>query len=142
LIGLVNPKCLNLIGTGVVVNVPAFFQELENLEKKGLNCEDRVFISDRAHLVFEVHQLVDGLEEVELGAQNIGTTRKGIGPTYSTKTARSGIRVYDLFNWESFEKRLRALALGFKRRYGDLLQYDVEKELEKYKVGAPPDTLR
>lgn len=132
--GLVNPKCVNLIGTGCVVHVPSFFQELENVQKKGLNTEDRIYVSDRAHLVFDLHQLVDGLEEVELGAQNIGTTRKGIGPTYSTKAARSGIRVYELFNWPEFEKRFRALAHGYKRRFGDLLEYDVEKELERYKV--------
>ncbi|KAL7273980.1 Adenylosuccinate synthase [Rhizina undulata] len=132
--GLVNPKCLNLIGSGVVVHIPSFFTELENVQKKGLDTTDRIFISDRAHLVFDLHQLVDGLEEVELGTRLIGTTRKGIGPTYSTKAARSGIRVYDLFNWEEFEKKLRNLAHGYKRRFGDLLNYDVEQELEKYKV--------
>lgn len=131
-----NPKCVNLIGSGCVVHVPSFFQELENVQKKGLNTDDRIYISDRAHLVFDLHQLVDGLEEIELGAQNIGTTRKGIGPTYSTKAARSGIRVYELFNWPEFDKRFRALALGYKKRFGDLLDYDVDKELERYKVGG------
>jgi len=77
---------------------------------------------------------VDGLEEVELGAQNIGTTRKGIGPTYSSKAARSGIRIYELFNWPEFEKRFRALAHGYKKRFGDLLEYDEDGELERYKV--------
>ena len=132
--GLVNPKCVNLVGSGCVVHVPSFFQELENVQKKGLNTEDRIYISDRAHLVFDLHQLVDGLEEVELGAQKIGTTRKGIGPTYSTKAARSGIRIYELFNWPEFEKRFRALAYGYKKRFGDLLEYDEEEELGRYKV--------
>jgi adenylosuccinate synthase len=115
--------------------VPSFFAELKAIEDKGLDSTDRIFISDRAHLVFDLHQLVDGLEEVELGAKNIGTTRKGIGPTYSTKASRSGIRVYELFNWPGFEKKLRLLAHGYKRRFGDLLVYDVEEELAKYKVG-------
>ncbi|KAF8474890.1 Adenylosuccinate synthetase [Kalaharituber pfeilii] len=134
--GLVNPRCINLIGSGCVVHIPSFFNELENVEKKGLNTNDRIFISDRAHIVFDLHQLVDGLEEVELGAQNIGTTRKGIGPSYSTKAARSGIRMYELFNWPEFEKRLRAMYHGYKRRFGDLLQHDVDKELERYKEYA------
>lgn len=134
--GLVNPKCVNLVGSGCVVHVPSFFQELENVQKKGLNTEDRIYISDRAHLVFDLHQLVDGLEEVELGAQKIGTTRKGIGPTYSTKAARSGIRIYELFNWPEFEKRFRALAYGYKKRFGDLLEYDEEEELGRYKEYA------
>ena len=114
--------------------MPSFFYELENIQKKGLDTTNRIFISDRAHLVFDLHQLVDGLEEVELGAKGIGTTRKGIGPTYSTKAARSGIRVYELFHWEEFEKKLRLLAAGYKRRFGDLLKYNVEEELARYKV--------
>ncbi|KAA8893680.1 Adenylosuccinate synthetase [Sphaerosporella brunnea] len=132
--GLVNPKCTNLIGTGTVVHVPSFFAELKAIQDKGLDSTDRIFISDRAHLVFDLHQLVDGLEEVELGAQNIGTTRKGIGPTYSTKASRSGVRVYELFDWPIFEKKLRLLAQGYKLRFGDLLSYNVEEELSKYKV--------
>jgi adenylosuccinate synthase len=124
-----------LIGTGTVVHVPSFFAELQAIQDKGLDATDRIFISDRAHLVFDLHQLVDGLEEVELGAKAVGTTRKGIGPTYSTKASRSGIRVYELFDWPNFEKKLRLLANGFKRRFGDLLTYDVEKELTQYRVG-------
>ncbi|KAI5812519.1 Adenylosuccinate synthetase [Pyronema omphalodes] len=139
--GLVNPKCLNLIGTGTVVHVPSFFAELKAIQDKGLDSTDRIFISDRAHLVFDLHQLVDGLEEVELGAKNIGTTRKGIGPTYSTKASRSGIRVHELFDWPVFERKLRLLADGYKKRFGDLLgDYSVDKELEQYKVYT--ETLR
>lgn len=136
--GLVNPKCRNIIGSGVVVHVPSFFSELESLEKKGLNTIGRIFISDRAHLVFDLHQLVDGLEEAELGSGGIGTTKKGIGPAYSTKAARSGVRVHELFHWEEFEAKLRRLASGFKSRFGDLLKYDVEEEVARYKVRPPP----
>lgn len=71
--GLLNPKCLNLIGSGAVVHVPSFFKELEDLNQKGLNTEGRIFISDRAHVVFNLHQLVDGLEERELGKGAVGT---------------------------------------------------------------------
>jgi adenylosuccinate synthase len=70
--GLVNPNCINVIGSGCVVHVPSFFKELEALEKHGLNTEGRIYISDRAHVVFDVHQQVDGLEEVELGQGFIG----------------------------------------------------------------------
>ncbi|KAI5778225.1 Adenylosuccinate synthetase [Geopyxis carbonaria] len=132
--GLVNSRCMNLIGTGTVVHIPSFFAELDAIHKKGLNSTDRIFISDRAHIVLDLHQLVDGLEEVELGASHIGTTRKGIGPTYSTKASRSGIRVYELFNWPEFEKKLRALEFGYKRRFGDLLEYDVEEELARFRI--------
>jgi adenylosuccinate synthase len=124
-----------LIGSGVVVYVPAFFKELEDLEAKGLSdVRSRIFISDRSHVVFDLHQLVDGLEEVELGSASVGTTRKGIGPTYSTKAARSGVRISEIFNEELFNKKLRKLADGYKKRYGDLLNYDVEVEIAKFNV--------
>lgn len=91
-------------------------------------------------MVFDLHQLVDGLEEIELGKGLIGTTRKGIGPTYSTKATRSGIRITDLFDKDqnfdlaNLEEKLGRLAHGFKRRFGDLLKYDIEQELSKFKV--------
>lgn len=65
--GLVNPSCTGLIGNGVVVHLPSFFEELEALERQGLDCTGRLFVSDRAQLVFDFHQIVDGLKEVELG---------------------------------------------------------------------------
>jgi adenylosuccinate synthase len=85
--------------------------------------------------------LVDGLEEVELGGKSIGTTRRGIGPSYSTKATRSGIRIAEIFNEKAFEERLRELARGFQRRYGDLLKYDVEEEISRYKVCSAKPSL-
>jgi adenylosuccinate synthase len=79
--GLVNPGCINLIGTGCVLHVPSFFKELEQLEKNNLKYEDRLFVSDRTHVTLDLHQMVDGLEEVALGEGLIGTTKKGIGMT-------------------------------------------------------------
>jgi adenylosuccinate synthase len=137
--GLVNPNCLNLVGNGVVIHVPSFFQELENLEKKGLSCRDRLFVSSRAHLVFDFHQRTDKLRENELSGnkKSIGTTGKGIGPTYSTKASRSGLRVHHLVNdnegaWEEFETKYRRLVATRQQRYGDF-EYDVEEELARYK---------
>jgi adenylosuccinate synthase len=133
--GLINSKCLNVIGSGVVVHVPSFFKELDGLGKKGLITQERIFISDRAHIVFDLHQMVDGLEEVQLGAQSIGTTRKGIGPCYSTKASRSGVRMAEVFDEELFEKKLRKLAQSYKRQFGSLLEYDVESEIMRFRVG-------
>ncbi|KAJ8112199.1 hypothetical protein OPT61_g5382 [Boeremia exigua] len=135
--GLVNPNCINVVGSGCVVHVPSFFKELEALDKHGLDTTDRIYISDRAHVVFDVHQLVDGLEEVELGGGNIGTTRKGIGPAYSSKMTRSGLRMCDLFDEKVFEQKLRRVAAGYQKRFGDLLKYDVEEEIAKYKELRP-----
>lgn len=84
--GLINPMCINLIGSGVVFHAPSFFKELAELEAKGLEgCRQRIYVSDRCQVNFDLHAAVDGLEEVELGALAIGTTRRGIGPSYSTK---------------------------------------------------------
>ena len=121
---------MNLIGSGVVVHVPSFFKELADLKEKGLDTEGRIYISDRAHVVFDLHQLVDGLEEQELGKGAVGTTKKGIGPSYSTKSARSGVRISEIFDKETLDNKLRTLAHSFQKRYGALLQgYDVEEEI-------------
>lgn len=116
------------------------------MKAKGLEVGvNRLFISDRAHVVFDLHQLVDGLEEVELekGGANkaIGTTRKGIGPAYSTKATRSGIRISEIFNEELFNEKLRELARGYKKRYGNYLDYDVEEEISRFNVRhyTPPN---
>nr|POE56775.1 adenylosuccinate synthetase [Quercus suber] len=130
--GVLTDGCVNLIGTGCVVYVPGFFKEIEAVQKHGIDTKDRVLISDRCHVDLDLHTKVDGLEEVELGKANIGTTGKGIGPTYSTKATRSGIHVAEIFNKETFDAKLRHLATGFKKRYGDLLSYDPEEEIARF----------
>ncbi|KAJ3497823.1 hypothetical protein NLG97_g1604 [Lecanicillium saksenae] len=131
--GLINPKCMNFIGSGVVFHVPSFFRELEELEAKGLTTvHDRILVSDRVHIDLDLHVAADGLEEAELGASRIGTTLKGIGTTYSAKAARRGIRLAEVFQPELFETKLRRLADGYRKRYGDLFVYDVEEELSRF----------
>ncbi|KAI8390980.1 Adenylosuccinate synthetase [Radiomyces spectabilis] len=130
--GLINPNCVCVIGAGVVIHLPSFFEEKEKLEAKGLDCDKRLFVSDRAHLVFDLHQMIDGLKEAELGRGSIGTTRKGIGPTYSSKASRSGLRVHHLYNFEEFEAKFRVMVENKRKRYGQF-EYDVEAELVRYK---------
>ncbi|KAL3899281.1 MAG: hypothetical protein SGCHY_002160 [Lobulomycetales sp.] len=128
--GLVNPTCVNVIGNGVVVHLPSLFEELSNLQSKGLSYTDRLFISERAHLVFDFHQVVDGLKEIELGGSGLGTTKKGIGPTYSSKASRSGLRVHHLYS-PDFPEKFRTLVLNKKKRYGEF-NYDTETEIARY----------
>lgn len=130
--GLVSPKTINLIGNGVVVHIPQFFKELNNLKAKGIDTNGRIFISDRAHVLFQLHKLVDGLQEKALGKLFIGTTGNGIGPCYSDKHARSGIRFSEILDKTYFDHRLRALAKRYQDQYGDLLQYDIEKEIQDF----------
>ncbi|CAL1705796.1 unnamed protein product [Somion occarium] len=133
--GLINPKCVGLIGNGLVVHVPSFFAEVDALQAQGLDCTGRLFISDRAHLVFDFHQIVDGLKEVELGGSSIGTTKKGIGPAYSAKASRSGLRVHHLFDHDTFAEKFRRIVEGRFKRYG-YFEYDTEGEIQRYKVLA------
>ncbi|KIV79880.1 adenylosuccinate synthase [Exophiala sideris] len=139
--GLINPSCkINLIGTGCVVHIPSFFKELKALEEKGLQgVRERILISDRAQVCFDLHGVVDGVAEdksktIEGGKGMIGTTRKGIGPCYSDKVARRGVTFWMLVNEEQrWEKRLRDLEAGYRKLYGDaaLQGYDVEEEIKK-----------
>ncbi|KAF5546142.1 adenylosuccinate synthetase [Fusarium napiforme] len=118
--GLINPRC------------PSFFSELKELEKNLTAVHDRIFISDRVNILLDLHIAVDGLEEEELGDAAIGTTRRGIGPCYQTSRARTGIKMSDVFNSEVFEQKLRRLADGFQKRFGELLKYDIEAELTRF----------
>lgn len=118
--------------------MPSFFKELADVEAKGIkDARERIFVSDRCHINFDLHAAVDGLEEIELGNNAVGTTKRGIGPCYSTKAARSGIRVAEMFDEELFERKLRQMAAGYQKRYGDLLKYDVEEEINRFREYRP-----
>ena len=84
--GIINENCTSVIGNGCVVHLPDLFKEIEKNEAKGLkNWQQRLIISDRAHMVFDLHQEIDGLIENNRGKDdNLGTTKKGIGPTART----------------------------------------------------------
>jgi adenylosuccinate synthase len=134
--GVISPHCINVIGNGVVLDVPKLFDELDTLKKDGLDADNRVLVSDRCHLVFDLHKLIDEAQEKALGENSLGTTKKGIGPTYATKVTRSGVRAGDLLHWDYFVSKFRTLVEQQTKMYG--LEYDIEKELKLYKdVYAP-----
>lgn len=135
--GIINPKCKSILGNGVVIHLPGLFEELEKNEQKGLiNWKDRLLISDRAHIVFDFHQQVDGLQELEKGKKSLGTTKKGIGPTYSSKATRNGIRIADLLGDPSqFVEKFQGLAAMYQRMFPEL-KVDVEAELARYEKYA------
>ncbi|MBT9163848.1 MAG: Adenylosuccinate synthetase [Chloroflexi bacterium] len=97
-----------LIGNGVVINPRVLINEIETLQERGIDVS-RLFISDRAHLVMPYHILLDALEEDARGNNAIGTTRLGIGPAYTDKVSRLGIRFGDLLNKDLFRRRLGAI---------------------------------
>eukprot|EP00795_Rhopilema_esculentum_P003104 gene3104-1397_t len=112
--------------------IPRYFKR-ETLLFGLHDMEKRIEISNRAHIVFDMHQTVDGLLEGLRGKKSIGTTKRGIGPTYGTKALRNGIRVCDLMgNFEIFKERFKALVSYHKAVFPEL-EVDVDKELETYK---------
>ncbi|KAE8747136.1 hypothetical protein FOCC_FOCC006134 [Frankliniella occidentalis] len=135
--GIINPKCKSVIGNGVVIHLPGLFEEIENNEAKGLTgWNDRLLISDRAHIVFDFHQQVDGLQEQEKGKNSIGTTKKGIGPAYASKVTRNGIRIVDLLgDFSLFSEKFQTLVAYYQRLFPELV-VDVPAELKRYKVLA------
>ncbi|KAI0230317.1 Adenylosuccinate synthetase [Lamellibrachia satsuma] len=122
-------------GNGVVIHLPNFFDEIRKIEYKGLvGCTDRLRVSAQAHLVFDFHQKADELHEKNRGSKSIGTTKKGIGPAYSSKATRNGLRVGDLVgDFDVFSEKFRGLAKYFMERY-PTLNIEVEKEIEQYRV--------
>ncbi|KAE9621698.1 hypothetical protein Lal_00032623 [Lupinus albus] len=133
--GILNEDTLCVIGNGVVVHLPGLFQEIDGLESNGVSCKGRILISDRAHLLFDFHQTVDGLRESELAKSFIGTTKRGIGPCYSSKVNRNGIRVSDLRHMDTFPQKLDLLLSDAASRFKDF-KYSpdlLKKEVENYK---------
>jgi len=94
--GVFHEGTLNLVGNGVVIDPVIFMKEIDALTANGHDVSDRLLISRRAHLILPTHRALDAASEAEKGKQKIGSTLKGIGPTYMDKTGRNGLRVGDL----------------------------------------------
>jgi len=110
--GIFRAHTTCIVGNGVVVNPAVLLEEVDNLQEHGVDT-NHLFISDRAHLIMPYHILLDGLEEERRGGKSLGTTRRGIGPAFSDKIARMGIRTGDLLNKDAFRNRLSSI-LEFK----------------------------
>jgi len=130
--GIFHNNNINLIGNGVVIDPVVFKSEIDGLAKFNLDLRSKLFISRKAHLILPTHRLLDAASEIAKGKGKIGSTLKGIGPTYMDKTGRNGIRVGDI-ELEDFKERYRALADKHESMiafYGVELQYNLA-ELEK-----------
>lgn len=138
--GILYDEKLNVIGNGVVVDPQALFEEISYLEGEGVKVTpEKLIISDRAHLIMPYHKVLDTLKEKARGKNDIGTTGKGIGPCYTDKIERCGIRMCDLLHEDVFEAKLRE-NMEVKNAYitkvlnGEAL--DVEAILKEYKEYA------
>lgn len=104
--GILRPKKRCVIGNGVVLDPLGLVQEMDVLQKLGVKVDGNLFISETAHVVLPYHRLLDAQREVNKGQNKIGTTKRGIGPCYGDKAARTGLRVIDLVNPDRFPERL------------------------------------
>ncbi|MBQ8051305.1 MAG: adenylosuccinate synthase [Bacteroidaceae bacterium] len=126
--GIFAENKLNIIGNGCVIAPDLFMQEARELETAGYDLKNRLHISKRAHLILPTHRVLDRALEAAKGKNKVGTTGKGIGPTYSEKASRTGLRVGDLL--ENFEEKYRTL----KARHEETLRqlhytdYDITEE--------------
>ncbi|ADH61897.1 adenylosuccinate synthetase [Thermoanaerobacter mathranii subsp. mathranii str. A3] len=132
--GILYPEKICVIGNGVVIDPASLIEEIENLQKQGISV-DNLKISDRAHIVFPYHIKQDELEEISKGKNDLGTTKRGIGPCYMDKSERIGIRVCDFINPKVFEEKLRRNVEKknklFKEIYGTE-EFDFEEIYKKY----------
>lgn len=133
--GSLNPKTLNILGNGVVINLPSLKKELDNIEKN--NIKLNLLISDRAHIALNAHIHMDIEQEQAAGSGSIGTTRKGIGPCYGTKARRTGLRIGDLFDMKDFEQKYNYLMkcnnLDINKQDLKINNQSVKEELDEIK---------
>ncbi|HLZ58213.1 MAG TPA: adenylosuccinate synthase [Ktedonosporobacter sp.] len=108
--GIFNPACVNVLGTGTVVDPPALLEEMKSIAREGVPV-GQLFISDRAHVVMPYHKLLDQVEDKARGAYRVDTTGRGIGPAYTDKVARIGLRISDLLREEVLRDKLKIILL-------------------------------
>ncbi len=129
--GIFHPSAINLIGNGVVIDPVIFKKELENLAPYDIDFSTKLLISKKAHLILPTHRLLDAASEASKGKAKIGSTLKGIGPTYMDKTGRNGMRMGDILtkSWKDRYQTLTQKHLKLLDFYNVDLEYDLN-ELE------------
>ena len=126
--GIFRDGSINIIGNGVVIDPVILSEEIAKLEKDGVDVQGKLLISKKAHLILPTHRIIDAASEASKGKTKIGSTLKGIGPTYMDKTGRNGLRVGDIVSGE-FEERYGRL----KEKHIELLkQYDFPYDICDY----------
>lgn len=107
--GIINPQTIGVVGNGCVIHIPTLFEEIETLKKNGVSVEGRLKISDRAHIVLEYHKELDAAQEEKKGKNAVGTTKRGIGPCYTDKIMRIGLRMHELRDAEKYKEKIRTI---------------------------------
>jgi adenylosuccinate synthase len=131
--GVFREHIINIIGNGVVIDPITFERELANLDKEGISYRDRLFVSKKAHLITPTHRMLDAASEAAKGKEKIGSTLKGIGPTYMDKTGRNGLRVGDIYDSNFTQKynTLKEKHFGLLKQFPDI-EFNLTVEEEKW----------
>jgi adenylosuccinate synthase len=126
--GIFHDSAVNLVGNGVVIDPVVFKRELEKLTPYKLNISNRLLISRKAHVILPTHRLLDQASEAAKGSAKIGSTLKGIGPTYMDKTGRNGIRIGDIEapDWKEKYRALRDKHLQMIENYKVAIDFDLD----------------
>ena len=129
--GIFNNDSINIIGNGVVIDPAIFLKEINGLKKFNIDLNSKLFISKRAHIILPTHKIIDASSEASKGKKKIGSTLKGIGPTYMDKTGRNGIRVGDIIdnNWQLKYNNLKAKHLSLISNFNQKVDVNID-ELE------------
>ena len=133
--GILHPQTTCVIGNGVVIDPEALLEEIRFLESKGIEVDGRLLISERAHVIFDHHKILDRIRESDSTETRIGTTGRGIGPAYSDKVNRCGIRMVDLINEKMFiellQSRLRSVNKALEKIYNQPTLH-IDEMVNKY----------
>jgi len=133
--GILNKKTVGVIGNGVIIDPDVLLLEIKQLEDQGMDLAKKLIISPRCHLIMPYHKALDEAYERARGKNKLGTTKRGIGPTFADKVSYNGIRLYELFNFKYFEEKFRFQA-GVKNKILKIFNVApiaIEKELAKFK---------
>jgi adenylosuccinate synthase len=132
--GIFRENLMNLIGNGVVIDPITLRREVEMLIAAGVDYHARLLVAKKAHLIMPTHRLLDMASEAAKGVEKIGSTLRGIGPTYMDKTGRNGLRVGDILSPKFREKyeALRSKHLNLLKIYPEIEGFDLESEEEKW----------
>ncbi len=132
--GVLNKKTIGIIGNGVIIDPDVLITEIKQLQAEGMDLKKKLIISPRCHLIMPYHKALDEAYEHARGKNKLGTTKRGIGPTFADKVSYNGIRIYELVHFPLFEEKFRFQA-GLKNKILKLFEVEpinIEEELKKF----------
>lgn len=134
--GILQPKTTAIIANGVVMDLEVLISEIKTLQDEGINLKNKLFLSDRCHLILPYHKALDEAYENARGKEKLGTTKSGIGPVYADKVSYNGIRLYELVRWNLFVEKFTFQAEIKNKilKTFNVEEINIKKELKKFEA--------